>query len=50
MVLTFAETGRIDNLSGGLCKSTDIDSVHARLPKFIAAGFERLQSERKQTS
>ena len=45
LVLTFAETQRIDNLSGGLCRSSDIASVHARLPKFIAAGFERLQSE-----
>lgn len=43
LVLTFAETGRIDNLSGGLCRSSDIASVHKRLPRFIAAGFERLQ-------
>lgn len=45
LVLTFAETGRIDNLSGGLCHSSDIASVHERLPKFIAAGFTRLQQD-----
>jgi len=42
LVLTFAETGRIDSLSDGLCKSSDIASVHERLPEFIAAGFRRL--------
>jgi AcrR family transcriptional regulator len=42
LVLTFAETGRIDNLSGGICRSNDIASVHERLPAFIAAGFKRI--------
>lgn len=42
LVLTFAETGRIDNLSDGLCKAHDLDSVHKRLPPFVAAGFEAL--------
>ncbi|KAA5804753.1 TetR/AcrR family transcriptional regulator [Alkalicaulis satelles] len=42
LVLTFAETGRIDSLSGGLCKSSDIEAVADRLPEFIAAGFRRL--------
>ncbi|WBQ13856.1 TetR family transcriptional regulator [Hyphomonadaceae bacterium BL14] len=42
LVLTFAETGRIDTLSDGLCKSTDIKAVADRLPDFIAAGFRRL--------
>ncbi|HET6630633.1 MAG TPA: TetR/AcrR family transcriptional regulator [Woeseiaceae bacterium] len=40
LTLTFAETGRIDNLSGGICKSSDMTSINTRMPTFIAAGFE----------
>lgn len=43
LVLTFAQTGRIDVLSKGLCKSSDIASVHQRMPGFIAAGILYLQ-------
>ena len=42
LTLTFAETGRIDKLSGGLCRATDLDSVHARLARYVAAGFRAL--------
>ena len=42
LTLTFAETRRIDKLSGGLCKSSDLDSVHERLSPFVAAGFRAL--------
>jgi len=42
LTLTFAETGRIDKLSGGLCRSTDLDSVHQRLIPYVAAGFRAL--------
>ncbi len=42
LTLTFAETGRIDNLSGGTVSSSDLASVVERMPKFLAAGFERL--------
>jgi len=42
LTLTFAETGRLDRLSGGLCKSSDLDSVHERLAPFVAAGFQAL--------
>ncbi len=42
LTLTFAETGRIDNLSGGTVKSSDMASVVERMPAFLAAGFERL--------
>ena len=42
LTLTFAETGRIDNLSGGLCKSTDMVSISERMPRFVAAGFRAL--------
>lgn len=42
LTLTFAETGRIDNLSGGLCHSSDLDAVHERMVPFFAAGFRAL--------
>ena len=42
LVLTFAETGRIDNLSGGACRSTDHNAVYGRMPRFIAGGFRAL--------
>lgn len=42
LTLTFAETRRIDNLSGGVCRSNDLESVHERLVPFIAAGFREL--------
>jgi AcrR family transcriptional regulator len=42
LTLTFAETGRIDKLSGGVCRSSDLDAVHQRLVPFCAAGFRAL--------
>lgn len=42
LVLTYAETGRIDNLSDGKVLSSDLDAVQLRMPPFIAAGFRRL--------
>jgi len=45
LTLTFAETGRIDNLSQGIVKSSDMASISERMPKFLAAGFERLCSK-----
>jgi AcrR family transcriptional regulator len=47
LTLTFAETGRIDTLSGGLCKSSDLDSVHERLAPYVAAGFRALCTRTK---
>ncbi len=47
LTLTFAETGRIDNLSDGVCKSSDMESIISRLPIFIAAGFKALCDKRK---
>jgi AcrR family transcriptional regulator len=47
LTLTFAETGRIDTLSGGLCKSSDLDSVHERLAPYVAAGFRALCARAK---
>lgn len=46
LTLTFAETGRIDNLSDGLCKSSDMQAINERMPVFLAAGFKAL-AERK---
>ena len=42
LTLTFAETGRIDKLSGGVCRSSDLASVHERLVPYCAAGFRAL--------
>jgi hypothetical protein len=39
---TLGRTGRIDRLSGGLCKSEDFAAVKERLASFMAAGFSAL--------
>ncbi len=46
LTLTFADTRRIDSLSGGLCHSADFESVHKRMVPFIAAGFRSICAER----
>lgn len=38
-----ARSGRIDRLSGGLCKSDDFKAVKARMADFMAAGFMTLK-------
>jgi len=50
LTLTFAETGRLDNLSGGLCRSDDMASANARMPAFIAAGFRALCRPKRTTT
>jgi len=40
---SLARSGRIDRLSGGLCKSDDFKAVKARMADFMAAGFETLK-------
>ena len=42
---TLARTGRIDRLSGGLCKSGDFDAVKQRMARFMAAGFLALSRD-----
>lgn len=42
MMLALSETGRIDQLSDGLCRSTDIEAVRARLSAWCAAGLEEI--------
>jgi AcrR family transcriptional regulator len=48
LTLTFAETGRIDKLSGGACRSSDLVSVHARLVPYCAAGFRALCAPKRR--
>lgn len=49
LMLTLARTGRIDRLSGGLCRSDDYDAVKARMARFMAAGFKTICKPRKGT-
>jgi AcrR family transcriptional regulator len=42
LTLSLSQTGRIDRLSNGLCKSSDFESIGHRMAPFIASGFERL--------
>jgi AcrR family transcriptional regulator len=39
LMLTLARTGRIDKLSGGICRSDDYAAVKERMATFMAAGF-----------
>jgi len=47
MMLTIAQTDRIDRLSGGLCRSEDLAAVKARITTFMAAGFVAVCRERR---
>ena len=40
---TLARTGRIDRLSGGVCRSDDFEAVKARMAAFMAAGFMSME-------
>ncbi|HTU09976.1 MAG TPA: TetR/AcrR family transcriptional regulator [Allosphingosinicella sp.] len=42
LMLTLGRTGRIDRLSGGLCKSDDFDAIKLRMARFMAAGFREI--------
>jgi len=46
LMLTLARTGRIDRLSGGLCRSDDYDAVKSRMATFMAAGFRAICKKR----
>jgi AcrR family transcriptional regulator len=43
---TLARTGRIDRLSGGVCRSDDFPAVKKRITRFMAAGFLALKKKR----
>ena len=47
LMLTLAQTGRIDKLSGGVCRSDDYAAVKDRMATFMAAGFLSVCSPRK---
>lgn len=47
LLLTLARTGRIDKLSGGLCKSEDFAAVKQRMASFMAAGFLALCGKKR---
>jgi AcrR family transcriptional regulator len=40
---SLSRSGRLDRLSGGLCKSDDLKAVKARMADFMAAGFTALK-------
>jgi AcrR family transcriptional regulator len=42
LMLTLARTGRIDKLSGGVCRSDDFIAVKERMAKFMAAGLREI--------
>ena len=42
LTLTFAHTGRIDQLSDGAAKSEDMRGAYERMVPFVAAGFKKL--------
>jgi AcrR family transcriptional regulator len=43
LMTSLARTGRIDHLSGGVCRSDDFPAIKKRLAKFMAAGFLALK-------
>ena len=42
LMITLARTGRIDKLSGGLCRSDDFVAVKERMARFMAAGLHSI--------
>lgn len=42
LMVTLGRTGRIDKLSGGLCKSEDFVAIKRRMASFMAAGFLKI--------
>ena len=45
---TLARTGRIDKLSGGICRSEDFVAVKQRMATFMAAGFLSICKPKKK--
>lgn len=46
LTLTLGETGRLDRLSGGLCRSGDLERACAYMVQFAAAGFRAVGAGR----
>lgn len=49
LTLTLGETGRLDRLSGGLCRSGDLESACDYMVRFAAAGFRAVCGPERQT-
>jgi len=47
LTLTLAQTKRIDNLSGGLCRSEDLQAAYDHMIPFVAAGFREVCASRR---
>jgi AcrR family transcriptional regulator len=47
LTLSLAETGRLDALSDGLCRSDDVAALKARLGPYVAAGLRGLARPRR---
>ena len=50
LMLSLGRTGRIDKLSGGLCRSDDFAAIKARMARFMAAGFIAICAPRPDRS
>ena len=48
LTLTFANTGRIDKLSGDLCHSSDFEAAYDHMIPFMAAGFREVCKPREK--
>ena len=48
LTLTLGETGRLDRLSGGLCRSGDLESAADYMVRFAAAGFRAVCTPRPE--
>jgi AcrR family transcriptional regulator len=47
LTLTLADTGRIDELSRGLCRSADFEAAYNHMIPFMAAGFREVCASRR---
>ena len=47
LTLTLADTGRIDKLSGGVCRSADFEAAYDHMIPFMAAGFRKVCASRR---
>ena len=50
LILTASETDRIDRLSNGACRSTDIAAIEPRMVEYAAAGFRQICKTRAPAS
>ena len=48
LTLSLAETGRLDALSDGLCRSSDVAALKARLGRYVSAGLRGLAAPAEQ--